>query len=190
MLEQVTQSTGIQLEARMRAWNKNTENDREYIKYSQFFYVCSFRWNREIFIYFIKVYFTSHYIIQKQKHFTFRFPINSLLTIHQFFLKSNESTYCIISSIHSHFLLFFLVRAMSSSSPSFLVYPADTDFPLQNLPYGVYDSVSGPHVCTALGDHLIDLHVLATRTQVWELDRRSGSRFLRKVLPRRCNRRN
>ena len=40
---------------------------------------------------------------------------------------------------------------------------ADTDFPLQNLPFGIFlnpdDGVS--HVCTAIGDQLLDLHGLA-----------------------------
>ena len=34
---------------------------------------------------------------------------------------------------------------------------ASTDFPIQNLPYGVFDSGSGPRVGVAIGDQILDL---------------------------------
>ncbi len=44
-------------------------------------------------------------------------------------------------------------------------YPVgpDSDFPIQNLPFGVYESPVSrkPHLCSALGDQIVDLEVLA-----------------------------
>lgn len=40
--------------------------------------------------------------------------------------------------------------------------PANTDFPLDNLPYGVFESGTGPHLAVAIGDHLLDLHAAVT----------------------------
>ncbi len=37
-----------------------------------------------------------------------------------------------------------------------------SDFPIQNLPYGVFDSGNGPHIGVAIGDHILDLHACAT----------------------------
>ena len=39
----------------------------------------------------------------------------------------------------------------------------DTDFPIQNLPYGVYiqDQEDEPHVCVAIGDQILDLCICA-----------------------------
>jgi len=36
-----------------------------------------------------------------------------------------------------------------------------SDFPLQNLPYGVFDSGSGPRIGVAIGDQILDLHACA-----------------------------
>ena len=33
----------------------------------------------------------------------------------------------------------------------------DTDFPIQNLPYGVFDVGSGPHMGVAIGDKILDV---------------------------------
>ena len=38
--------------------------------------------------------------------------------------------------------------------------PSTTHFPLQNIPFGVFHSPEGPHVCTRIGDSVIDLSVL------------------------------
>ncbi len=37
-----------------------------------------------------------------------------------------------------------------------------SDFPLQNLPYGVFQLGGASHLCTAIGDRLLDLHGCAT----------------------------
>jgi fumarylacetoacetase len=34
-----------------------------------------------------------------------------------------------------------------------------TDFPIENLPFGVFDAGGEPHVCTAIEDNILDLHV-------------------------------
>ena len=44
---------------------------------------------------------------------------------------------------------------------------AVTDFPLENLPFGVFRRDGEAHICTALGDRIIDLH---TATQAGLLD--------------------
>lgn len=44
---------------------------------------------------------------------------------------------------------------------SWISYPETCDFPLENLPYGVFLSPSGPHICTAIGSFILDLNVLA-----------------------------
>lgn len=36
-----------------------------------------------------------------------------------------------------------------------------TDFPLTHLPYGLFQSAEGPHLCVAIGMHLLDLHQCA-----------------------------
>ena len=35
---------------------------------------------------------------------------------------------------------------------------AVTDFPIENLPFGVFDAGGEPHVCTAIEDNIVDLH--------------------------------
>jgi len=37
-----------------------------------------------------------------------------------------------------------------------------SDFPIQNLPYGVFDSGNGPRIGVAIGDQILDLHSCAT----------------------------
>lgn len=44
---------------------------------------------------------------------------------------------------------------------SFIEYGADCPFPIQNLPYGVVETAEGAHIATAIGDRVVDLHVLA-----------------------------
>jgi fumarylacetoacetase len=47
---------------------------------------------------------------------------------------------------------------------SFLSLPADTPFPIQNLPYGVFSDASGKsRVGVAVGDHVLDLAALEAR---------------------------
>lgn len=38
-----------------------------------------------------------------------------------------------------------------------IAVPADSDFPIENLPYGLFATAHGPHLATAVGDHLVDL---------------------------------
>ncbi len=45
---------------------------------------------------------------------------------------------------------------------SWVTVPAGSDFPIQNLPFGVYRADDGqPHLCTAIGAYVADLAVLA-----------------------------
>ena len=55
----------------------------------------------------------------------------------------------------------------SSSTPllqSWVPVETTSDFPIQNLPYGVFTSTSQPdkHIGVAIGSHVLDLHVLAS----------------------------
>ena len=56
----------------------------------------------------------------------------------------------------------------ASSSPadlkSWVPVEADSDFPIQNLPYGVFTTATQPdkHIGVAIGAHVLDLHVLAS----------------------------
>lgn len=48
-----------------------------------------------------------------------------------------------------------------STKETFIPVPEDSDFTLQNLPYSAYQTDNGEiHLCSAIGDHLIDLFVL------------------------------
>lgn len=40
---------------------------------------------------------------------------------------------------------------------SWIDYPANCDFSIYNIPFGVYKSANGPHVATAIGNYLVDL---------------------------------
>lgn len=46
---------------------------------------------------------------------------------------------------------------------SFIEVPADSHFPIQNIPFGVFNSNGEPHICTAIGDFILDLKVLEER---------------------------
>ncbi len=51
-----------------------------------------------------------------------------------------------------------MIKANDTSIKTWLDIPADTDFPIQNLPFGIYKvEGQGPRVCSALGDRVIDL---------------------------------
>ena len=43
-----------------------------------------------------------------------------------------------------------------------------TDFPIENLPFGVYSANGEPHVCTAFGDRILDLHACAKEKRIDE----------------------
>src|SRR5687767_14369812 len=36
-----------------------------------------------------------------------------------------------------------------------------TDFPIENLPFGVFNAGGEPHICTAIEDRVLDLHACA-----------------------------
>jgi len=46
-------------------------------------------------------------------------------------------------------------------NPSRVPLPEGTDFPLENLPYGVFDRGDGPRIGTAIGDRVLDLRALS-----------------------------
>src|SRR5262245_52854884 len=46
---------------------------------------------------------------------------------------------------------------------SWVPVPADSDFPIQNLPYGIFRRDGGtPHAGVAIGEHVLDLAVVET----------------------------
>ncbi len=52
-------------------------------------------------------------------------------------------------------------KANDPSLRSWLEVAEDSDFPIQNLPFGVFNAEDGPRLCTAIGDYIADLWVLA-----------------------------
>lgn len=46
---------------------------------------------------------------------------------------------------------------------TFVPVPTGNDFPIQNLPYGVFSTQSQPdkHIGVAIGEHILDLFVIA-----------------------------
>ncbi|MFT4667566.1 MAG: fumarylacetoacetase, partial [Gammaproteobacteria bacterium] len=55
-----------------------------------------------------------------------------------------------------------MIKANNPQLKSWLDIPADTDFPIQNLPFGIYQKEGqAPRVCSALGDNIIDLFRLS-----------------------------
>jgi fumarylacetoacetase len=56
---------------------------------------------------------------------------------------------------------------------SFIPVPADSHFPIQNLPYGVFSQAgSAPHIGVAIGDQVLDLTVLEKRSLLYLFDLR------------------
>ena len=54
-----------------------------------------------------------------------------------------------------------MVEAASSALKSNIDYGPENHFPLENIPYGVFENGQGEkHVCTRIGDFVIDLAVL------------------------------
>ena len=52
------------------------------------------------------------------------------------------------------------IRANDPQRKSFISVPSDSDFPIQNLPFGVAD-IGGEHrVVSAIGDQVVDLVAL------------------------------
>src|SRR5262245_46190281 len=56
-----------------------------------------------------------------------------------------------------------IVNANDPSLRSFIDVPADSHFPIQNLPFGVFHRGGAePRIGVAIGDHILDLCELAT----------------------------
>lgn len=57
-----------------------------------------------------------------------------------------------------------MIEANNPDLKSWIDVPSNSDFPIQNIPFGVGRVEHGePHVCTRIGDTVIDLHVLAQK---------------------------
>jgi len=55
-----------------------------------------------------------------------------------------------------------ILKANNPALTSWIEVEANTDFPIQNLPFGVYsDSATEHHLCSAIGNYIIDLYELA-----------------------------
>ena len=55
-----------------------------------------------------------------------------------------------------------ILKANNPALTSWIEVEANSDFPIQNLPFGVYsDSATKNHVCSAIGNYIIDLYELA-----------------------------
>ncbi|MFT7588927.1 MAG: fumarylacetoacetase [Limisphaerales bacterium] len=50
-----------------------------------------------------------------------------------------------------------MVEANDPSLKSWISISANSDFPIQNIPFGLLSSASGPHAATAIGDQVLDL---------------------------------
>jgi fumarylacetoacetase len=55
-----------------------------------------------------------------------------------------------------------MIKANDPTRKSWVEVPANSDFPIQNLPFGVFRTQSNPapRLCTAIGDNVVDLAVL------------------------------
>ena len=54
-----------------------------------------------------------------------------------------------------------MIKANNPQLKTWLDIPADSDFPIQNLPFGIYQKEGqAPRVCSAIGDKIIDLYRL------------------------------
>ena len=55
-----------------------------------------------------------------------------------------------------------MIPANNPNRKTWVEVPANSDFPIQNLPFGVFRTKSNaePRVCTALGDYVVDLSVM------------------------------
>lgn len=54
-----------------------------------------------------------------------------------------------------------MIRANDPQLKSWVDVPAGSDFPIQNLPFGIFRRAGlSPRVCTAIGEQVADLHVL------------------------------
>ncbi len=64
------------------------------------------------------------------------------------------------------------ISANDPTRRSWVDVPADSDFPIQNLPFGVFRTPSNPapRLCTAIGNYVVDLAVMNYLTLFEELD--------------------
>jgi len=46
---------------------------------------------------------------------------------------------------------------MTAPLTSWVEVPVDSDFPIQNLPYGVFTDSRGTRCCVAIGESVVDL---------------------------------
>ena len=55
---------------------------------------------------------------------------------------------------------------------SWVEVPAGSDFPIQNIPFGVFKTTSNPspRICTAIGDYVVDLAILSDMSLFDDLD--------------------
>lgn len=55
-----------------------------------------------------------------------------------------------------------MIKANDPTRKSWVEVPVDSDFPIQNLPFGVFRTQSNPspRLCTAIGDNVVDLAVM------------------------------
>lgn len=55
-----------------------------------------------------------------------------------------------------------IIKANNPQLKSWIATPSGSDFPIQNLPFGVYSDLAVTHhICSAIGDYVIDLYELA-----------------------------
>lgn len=55
-----------------------------------------------------------------------------------------------------------MIKANNPNLKSWVEVPEDSDFPIQNLPFGVFKTNElTPRLCTAIGQHIADLEILA-----------------------------
>lgn len=68
------------------------------------------------------------------------------------------------------------ISANDPGRKSWVEVPAGSDFPIQNLPFGVFRTQinPSPRVCTAIGDFVVDLNVLHQLSYFDELDLPNG----------------
>ncbi len=76
------------------------------------------------------------------------------------------------------------MTALDRSLRSFVDVPADSDFPIHNLPYGVFRPTAGapPRIGVAIGDRVVDLSVLAEQGLLAGGELGDGSAFRETAL--------
>ena len=79
------------------------------------------------------------------------------------------------------------IRANDPGRKSWVEVPAGSDFPIQNLPFGVFRTKINPtpRVCTAIGDYVVDLNVLDQLAYFEELELPNGifhNRYLNDLM--------